>query len=162
MVMKLKIMTLPSLSNQQGRGKLSLMAGLMEIDHSGQVIINGDLKVAGVVEVAEDLKIEGSLLGNLIKSENPGDNIRVQLSQRIETSEENLNNSLFDEDSLVQSSDFEFINESETPVATFSATGDLALEGSLKISKDIAIATTSGELVSKKSAGQAFPGCWSN
>ena len=139
-----------------GRGKLSLMAGLMELDHSGQVTISGDLKVAGAVEVADDLKIEGSLLGNLIKSENPGDNIRVQLSQKTTASEEELNNSLFDEDSLVQSSDFEFIDESETPVATFSATGDLALEGSLKISQDIAIATTSGELVSKKSAGQAF------
>ena len=139
-----------------GRGRLSLMAGLMELDHSGQVTISGDLKVAGAVEVAEDLKIEGSLLGNLIKSENPGDNIRVQLSQRTNSSEEELNSSLFDEDSLVQSSDFEFIDESETPVATFSATGDLALEGSLKISQDIAIATASGELVSQKSAGQAF------
>ena len=139
-----------------GRGRLSLMAGLMELDHSGQVTISGDLKVAGAVEVADDLKIEGSLLSNLIRSENPGENIRVQLAQKTELSEEEQNASLFDEDSLVQSSDFEFIDESETPIATFSATGDLSLEGSLKISQDIAIATTSGELVSKKSAGQAF------
>ena len=139
-----------------GRGRLSLMAGLMELDHSGQVTISGDLKVAGAVEVADDLKIEGSLLSNLIRSENPGENIRVQLAQKTELSEEEQNASLFDENSLIQSSDFEFIDESETPIATFSATGDLSLEGSLKISQDIAIATTSGELVSKKSAGQAF------
>ena len=139
-----------------GRGKLSLMAGLMELDHSGQVTISGDLKVAGAVEIADDLKIEGSLLSNLIKSENPGENIRVQLAQKTKLSDEEQNASLFDENSLVQSSDFEFIDESENPIATFSATGDLSLEGSLKISQDIAIATTSGELVSKKSAGQAF------
>jgi hypothetical protein len=138
-----------------GRGKLSLMAGLMELDHSGLVSINGDLKVAGAVEVADDLKVEGSLLGNLIKSKNPGENIRVQLAQNVENSDQNSNDSLFDENSLVKSSDFEFTNEKDTPVATFSASGDLSLEGALKISQDVAIATDSGELVSQKSAGQA-------
>ena len=60
------------------------------------------------------------------------------------------------EDLLVQKSNFEFINENQTPVATFSSNGDLALTGSLRLGQNLEIASNSGELVNGRSAGQAI------
>ncbi|HAZ72971.1 MAG TPA: hypothetical protein DCW58_00005, partial [Candidatus Pacebacteria bacterium] len=128
-----------------GMGKLSLMAGLMQLDNQGLVTINGDLKVAGVLEVADDLKVNDTLLTNLISPNNPGENIQVKLAS----------NELSGEDLSIQKSNFEFINENDTPVASFSSAGDLALVGSLRLGQNIEIASDSGELVSNRSAGQA-------
>ncbi|MBU1033401.1 hypothetical protein KKI22_00420, partial [Patescibacteria group bacterium] len=128
-----------------GMGKLSLMAGLMQLDNQGLVTINGDLKVAGVLEVADDLKVNDTLLTNLISPNNPGENIQVKLAS----------NELSGEDLSIQKSNFEFINENDTPVASFSSAGDLALVGSLRLGQNIEIASDSGELISNRSAGQA-------
>jgi hypothetical protein len=129
-----------------GMGKLSLMAGLMELDHQGFITINGDLKVAGALEVGDDLKVKGTLLTNMISAETPGEDIRVQLSNAQQGSDSAI---------IMQKSDFEFIDETKTPVATVSANGDLALTGSLRINQNPTTASESGELVSGRSAGQA-------
>lgn len=116
-----------------GTGKLSLLAGLMELDHRGFVTIAGDLKVAGVLEVGDDLKVKDTLLTNLIGADRPGENIRVQLASN--------SASLDNPELTVQKSNFEFIDENQTPVATFSSAGDLALTGSLRLGQKLAIAS---------------------
>ena len=128
-----------------GRGRLSLMANLMTLDESGLVTVNGDLKVAGAMEVEEDLKVKDTLLTNLISAENPNEGIRVQLAQAITNEEGNEE---------IKQSNFEFIDESGTPIATMSASGDLSLTGGLKVEQQPAGASESANL-NNKSAGQA-------
>jgi len=131
-----------------GMGKLSLMAGLMQLDGKGFVSINGDVKVAGALEVEDKLKVKDTLLTNLISANKAGESIKVQLAS--------LEESLESEDLIVQKSNFEFINENNNPVASFSATGDLALTGSLRLGQKVEIASNSGELINSRSAGQAI------
>jgi len=128
-----------------GRGRLSLMANLMTLDESGLVTVNGDLKVAGAMEVEEDLKVKDTLLTNLISAENPNEGIHVQLAQAITNEEGNEE---------IKQSNFEFIDESGTPIATMSASGDLSLTGGLKVEQQPAGASESANL-NNKSAGQA-------
>jgi predicted acyltransferase (DUF342 family) len=141
-----------------GLGHLSLMAGLMQLDHDGFVSINGNLKVAGVLEVEDDLKAKGTLLTNLIGSNKPGESIQVKLAS-LESEAASDGASLSGDELLVQKSNFEFINENNTPVASFSANGDLALTGSLRLGQspqqNQEIASESGTLVDNRSAGQA-------
>jgi hypothetical protein len=133
-----------------GLGKLSLMADLMQLDSQGFVTINGDLKVAGVLEVEDELRAKGTLLTNLISSNQPGESIKVQLATNTAVSSESA--------VLVQENNFEFIDENQTPVASFSANGDLALTGSLRLGQSLGVATESGQLVAtnQRSAGQAL------
>ncbi len=128
-----------------GIGKLSLMADLMQLDGQGFVTINGDLKVAGVLEVEEQLKVKDTLLTNLISANNPGENIQVQLS----------NPQVGSDSAPLTSSNFEFIDEKQNPVATVSANGDLALAGSLRLGQNTPVASEAGELTNHRSAGQA-------
>jgi hypothetical protein len=134
-----------------GAGKLSLMADLMQLDHQGFVTINGDLRVAGVLEVADDLKVNNTLLTNLISANRPGENIKVQLAS-LEADQDSLEG----DELMVARSNFEFIDENQTPVASFSASGDLSLIGSLRLGQALEIASDSGELVNNRSAGQAM------
>jgi hypothetical protein len=127
-----------------GMGKLSLMAGLMQLDHQGFVTINGDLKVAGALEVEDNLKVKGTLLTNMISAETPGENIQVQLASVQEGTDS----------ATIAKSNFEFVDETQTPVATFSANGDLSLTGSLRINNP-ATASESSVLTNSSSAGQA-------
>lgn len=124
-----------------GQGRISLLAGLMTLDESGLAIINGDLKVAGSLEVAENLQAKGSLLTDLIKSSDPGSNIQVQLAQT-------ATNSATLEES-VQESQFQFVDANNNPVASVSAQGDLTLQGGLNIAQEASTTATT------KSAGQA-------
>ena len=132
-----------------GLGRLSLMAGLMQLDQNGLVSINGDLKVAGALEVEDNLKVKGTLLANLISPRQAGENIQVKLAALEENSDLNS------QDLLVKKSNFEFIDEHDTPVASFSARGDLALSGSLRLGQNVEIASGSGGVINTRSAGQA-------
>jgi len=137
-----------------GLGKISLLAGLMQLDGQGFVTISGDLKVAGVLEVADDLKVKGTLLTTLIGAENPGESIQVQLAS-VQTSTDSATIGGGD----VQESNFEFVDENQTPVATFSANGDLALTGSLRLGQNASqtadTTSESEQLTTGRSAGQA-------
>ena len=124
-----------------GKGRLSLMANLMTLDESGLVSINGDLKVAGALDVNSDLRVKGTLLTNIIKADNPDENIQIQLAQIASSSAEVKRNNL------------ELLDENGAPVATFSAQGELALSGALSIDQSEE-ASISGQ-ISNKSAGQA-------
>jgi hypothetical protein len=128
-----------------GRGRLSLMADLMTLDESGLVTINGDLKVAGAMEVDEELRVKDTLLTNLISANDPNADIQVQLAQA-------TTNELGEQE--IKESNFEFIDESGTPIATMSASGDLSLTGALKVEQQPADSTQSATL-NNKSAGQA-------
>lgn len=148
---------LPELTNEEnftfsiqphGLGQLSLLAGLVQLDSQGFVTINGDLRVAGALEVADELRAQGTLLTNLIGANRPGEDIQVQLATT-------LADSNFPEADGVTHSNFEFVDENLAPVASFSATGDLSLSGSLRLNQGTKIASGSGELSSGGSAGQA-------
>jgi hypothetical protein len=128
-----------------GLGRLSLMADLMTLDESGLVTINGKLRVAGTMEVEEDLKVKKTLLTNLISAVDPNENIRVQLAQAVTDEEGNEE---------IKRSNFEFIDESGAPVATMSASGNLSLTGGLKIEQELSNSSESANL-NNKSAGQA-------
>jgi len=91
-------------------------------------------------------------LTNLIGADKPGESIKVQLASIESASDSAVLNG---DELLVQKSNFEFINENQTPVATFSSDGDLALTGSLRLGQNLEIASDSGELVNGRSAGQA-------
>lgn len=129
-----------------GVGRLSLMAGLMQLDHQGFVTINGDLRVAGAIEVEENLKVKGTLLTNMIGTEKPGENIQVQLASIQQGTDS----------ATIAKSNFEFIDETRSPVATVSASGDIALTGSLRINQNSGIVGDSGTLTAGRSAGQAI------
>ncbi len=131
-----------------GQGKLSLMAGLMQLDGRGFVSITGDLKVAGVLEVEDKLKVKDTLLTNLISAENPDESIKVQLAS--------LDQDPNSDQTIVRQNNFEFINEQATPVASFSATGDLALTGSLRLGQNGTDGTQPGQTTAGRSAGQAI------
>ncbi len=134
-----------------GRGRLSLMADLLVLDESGLITIGGDLKVAGTLEVAEELKVKDTLLTNLIRAENPDENIRIQLAQAVA-------NEMGEE--VIRQNNFEFIDEKGEPIATMSASGDLTLRGGLKIDQMPANASASADAsasanINNNSAGQA-------
>ncbi len=135
-----------------GRGRLSLMADLLVLNESGLVTIGGDLKVAGTLEVDEELKVKDTLLTNLIKANNPNENIRIQLAQAVA-------NELGEEE--IKQNNFEFIDEKGEPIATMSASGDLTLRGGLKVDQAPANASASADAttsanINNNSAGQAI------
>jgi hypothetical protein len=102
----------------------------------GGVIMGGDGQAPGTLEVSEELKVKDTLLTNLIKADNPDENIRVQLAQAVasETGEE-----------IIAQNNFEFVDEKGVPVATMSASGDLTLRGSLKVDQIPVDASISAE-----------------
>ncbi len=136
-----------------GQGRLSLMADMLVLDESGLATINANLRVAGSVDVDADLAVRGTLLGNMISAADPDQNIRVQLAH--------ADLDPLTGETIIKEQALEFVNETQTPVATVSATGDLALTGALRLSQAAAIdssdpaATSSATLASNPSAGQA-------
>jgi hypothetical protein len=127
-----------------GMGKISLLAGLMQLDASGFVAITGDLKVAGAVTVDEELRT-GSLLSNLIRPSQAGADIQIKLAELDETNQTTIESKL------------ELVGAHEQAVASFSAQGDLSLTGALRLQSTSTIASDSGELVAEQaaSAGRA-------
>jgi hypothetical protein len=97
------------------------------------------------MEVDEDLRVKDTLLTNLISADDPNAAIQVQLAQA-------TTNELGEQE--IKESNFEFIDETGTPIATMSASGDLSLTGALKVEQQPADSTQSATL-NNKSAGQA-------
>lgn len=130
-----------------GRGRLAFMGNLMTLDEHGLVMINGNLKVAGAVEVAAELRAKDTLLTNLIKADNPDSNIQVQLAQIATDSAQTA--------PAIKENQFQFVDENRSPVASFSAQGDLALAGGLSIGQDQEATNSDGKVLTNKTAGQA-------
>ncbi|PIR62315.1 MAG: hypothetical protein COU65_04045, partial [Candidatus Pacebacteria bacterium CG10_big_fil_rev_8_21_14_0_10_42_12] len=119
-----------------GKGSLNLLAGLMILDESGRVTVNGDLQVAGSLEA-------DTLLSNLIQPADFGNPFQVQVA------------GIATESGQVKKSRFEIINEVGTPVATISAEGKADFAGGIGIGSDDKAASASGEIATNKTSGKA-------
>ncbi len=127
----------------EGQGSVELLAGIVTIDDSGKVTVNGDLEVTG------NAKIAGTLLTNMLKPGDFGNPFQVQVAG-VDT-----------QTNEVKKSRFEIINEVGTPVATFSAEGNAAFAGKVNIEGGIGIASQdlgsneTNELTATKTSGKA-------
>lgn len=106
-----------------GKGSIELLAGIVTIDDSGVVTVNGDLEVTGKLKVAD------SLLTDLLKPGDFGNPLQVQVAG-VDT-----------QTNEVKKSRFEIINEIGTPVATFSAQGDAQFAGKVDIAGGLSLAS---------------------
>ncbi len=108
-----------------GKGLLALMGGLMTLDETGQVTINGNLHVAG------DVSVEGTLLANVIEPLNQGDSLKLNLGPTNTGLEATMAGNL-----ASPSGQLEFLGDAGTPVATVSAQGKASFS-SLSLGRDL-------------------------
>jgi hypothetical protein len=133
-----------------GQGSLSLLAGLMTLDENGQVLIDGDLAVAGKLEVGD------TLLTNLIEPTQFGDSLQFKLATRsgdvAGTNTEDATDS-----GQITESRFEILNQDSTPTATISAQGRGSFAQGINIgSEDLTeVSTQSATIESKQPSGKA-------
>ncbi|MBP9819584.1 tail fiber domain-containing protein, partial [Candidatus Woesebacteria bacterium] len=122
-----------------GKGTLSLLAGLMELNETGQVNITGNLAVAG------DVTVKGSLLSNLLQPAEYGNPFQVQVA------------GIATESGQVKESRFEIINELGAPVATISAQGRAAFAGGIGVGSESlsAPANETDAVTANKTSGKA-------
>lgn len=137
-----------------GRGKLSLLGGVMRISEGGLVEITGDLWVAGNIRAEldiqakgdvntdKDFNTKGTLASNTIRPLNTDEALQVKVSEQDADSGE------------IKRSRFEIVDELGTPVATISADGKARFAGLSVNSEDVS-ATGSGTLNTSQSAGKA-------
>jgi hypothetical protein len=131
----------PTLNIQpSGKGILSLMAGLFTLDESGAADINGDLTVAG------DLKVNDTLLTNMIAANDFTNPFQVQLAT--------MSGDVLGEET-VQESRFEILNELGIAVATISAQGKADFSSGIGIGSETLEATDSAQIESEKTSGTA-------
>ena len=131
----------PTLNIQpSGKGILSLMAGLFTLDESGTANINGDLTIAG------DLKVNDTLLTNMIAANDFTNPFQVQLAT--------MSGEVLGE-TTVQESRFEILNELGVAVATISAQGKADFSSGIGIGSEILEATDSAQIESEKTSGTA-------
>ncbi|MCA9343249.1 hypothetical protein KC950_04545, partial [Candidatus Saccharibacteria bacterium] len=127
----------------EGQGSIELLAGIVTIDDSGKVTVNGDLDVTG------NAKIAGTLLTDMLKPTEFGNPLQVQVAG-VDT-----------QTNEVKKSRFEIINEVGTPVATFSAEGNAAFAGKVDVSGGLGIesqnlgSSDTNELSTNKTSGKA-------
>jgi hypothetical protein len=120
-----------------GVGSISLLAGLVTLDDSGQVQVNGDLAVSGSV------KIEETLLTDLIQPTDFGNPFQIQVA------------GVATESGQLEESRFEIVNELGSPVATISAQGRAQFAGGLGIGAEDLSATDSAEVSAQTTSGRA-------
>lgn len=130
-----------------GVGTLSLMAGLMTLDETGQVTITGDLTVDG------KLRIKDTLLTNLLEPDDYANPFQLKLA----TLSGQVAGASTDEE--LQQSRFEIVNETGTPVATISAQGRAEFSSGLGVGTvDLmaeSAASTSAAVSTDKTSGKA-------
>jgi hypothetical protein len=128
-------------------GTLSLFGNLLTLTADGTVNINGDLRVAGAVDIAGETRVGTSLLTNLIKPLNNGP-IQIQLGEEASQSGQ------------VNNSRFEIIDELGTPVATISASGAANFSGGVGVDSGTdgtgTVETSPGNFLTTKTAGKAY------
>jgi hypothetical protein len=121
----------------EGQGSIELLAGIVTIDDSGTVTVNGDLDVKGKV------KIDDTLLANLLTPTDFGNPLQVQVAG-VDT-----------QTNEVKKSRFEIINEVGTPVATFSAEGRAEFAGGIGVASQDLGSNDSNEFSTDKTSGKA-------
>ncbi|HYD34822.1 MAG TPA: site-specific integrase [Vitreimonas sp.] len=132
-----------------GQGSVSILAGALTINQGGQVIVTGDLTVAG------NLRVENTLLASLIQPTDFANPLQVKLATR--SGEVNGDAT---ESAQVTESRFEIVNELGVPVATISGQGRAEFAGGLGIGAEdlsaAAASTTSGEVATQRTSGKAL------
>jgi hypothetical protein len=136
----------------EGRGRINLMAGLMVLDETGTVTINGDVAIAGNVGIDGDMNLKGKLksntmLTNLIEADNYQQPTRIKIA------------GVSEETGEVEQSSLEIVDETGSPVATISATGRAEFNDGVGVGNEdlttIQDATTSAEITAEKPSGKA-------
>lgn len=102
----------------EGQGSIELLAGIVTIDDSGIVTVNGNLNVTGNIAT-------NTLLTDLLKPGDFGNPLQVQVAGVDTQTQE------------VKKSRFEIINEVGTPVATFSAEGNADFAGDVGVKGNV-------------------------
>ncbi len=120
-----------------GTGSIEMLAGLITLDDLGLVTINGDMEIAG------NVKVNNTLLTNLIKPLDFDNPLQVQVA------------GISTESGEIKESRFEIINEVGTPVATFSAQGKAEFAGGIGIASQDLGSSIDNELEASKTTGKA-------
>lgn len=123
-----------------GQGTLRIMANTMIVRANGLVEVNGDLKVAGTVEVGE------SLLTDLIKPTDFTNPLQLQVA------------GVSTESGEVKKSRFEIINELGAPVATISAEGQAEFAGGIGVGSEDLSGSNGSPATAQKTSGKAVVG----
>ena len=141
----------------QGVGQVSILAGTMIINDTGQVVINGDLQLNGNLAVNGQTQTD-TLLTNMIQPEDYDQPTQIRLASRSgQVAGASTENGETEKDE-VKKSRLEIIDEEGTPVATISASGRAEFADGLGIDQEDLSATSSGEIVAEKSSGKALIG----
>jgi len=121
-----------------GQGRIDLMAGVMSIDSSGSVIVNGDMWIAGSLGVEGKLATS-TLLTNLIETDNYDEPTQIKLASFVDENGEVITGEVAGEsteNTQVKQSRLEIIDERGAPVATISATGRAEFADGLGIGQE--------------------------
>ncbi|MEA2056589.1 MAG: hypothetical protein U9O78_02675, partial [Patescibacteria group bacterium] len=137
-----------------GVGRINLLAGTMVLDDTGRVMINGDLNIAGNLDVDGDIRTKDTLLTNLIQPDDFDQPTQIKLATRSAQTEGQVAGANTDSGEIKESR-LEIINESGTPVATISATGRADFSDGLGVDQEDLTATDSAEVETKKTSGKA-------
>ena len=142
-----------------GIGRVDLMAGLMTIDSSGSVIINGDMWVAGNVGIDGALATN-TLLTNLIESNDYDQPTQIRLGAYVDEHGNTIYGEVAGdstENTQLKQSRLEIIDERGAAVATISATGRAEFTDGLGIGADDLSNETGQEetSVTHKTSGRA-------
>ncbi len=142
-----------------GVGRVDLMAGLMTIDSSGSVIINGDMWIAGNVGIDGALSTN-TLLTNLIESNNYDQPTQIRLGAYVDENGNTIYGEVAGdstENAQLKQSRLEIIDERGAAVATISATGRAEFADGLGIgTEDLSGETGQEETsVTHKTSGRA-------
>lgn len=142
-----------------GRGMLSLMAGLLTLDETGQVIISGDVFIAGKLTVAD------TLLTDLMQPTDFTNPFQIKLATRsgqlasgadgLGANGQVAGATTEGQENQVTRSRFEIIDELGTPVATISANGRASFQAGIGIGRDSENTATGEQINTSKTTGIA-------
>ncbi len=143
----------------QGVGQVSILAGTMIINDTGQVVINGDLQLNGNLAVNGQTQTD-TLLTNMMQPDDYDQPTQIRLASRSGqvAGASTESGTTTEDEGEVKKSRLEIIDEEGTPVATISASGRAEFADGLGIDQEDLSATSSGEIVAEKSSGKALIG----
>lgn len=137
-----------------GRGLLSLMAGLLTLDEAGQVVISGDVFIAGKLTVTD------TLLTDLMQPTDFNNPFQLKLAtQSAQLADGQVAGATTGPDgsdqNQVTKSRFEIIDELGTPVATISADGRASFQAGIGIGRDNEVTEAGAPITTSKTTGIA-------
>ncbi|MGD9129705.1 MAG: tail fiber domain-containing protein [Candidatus Woesebacteria bacterium] len=130
-----------------GLGQISLLAGLMVLDESGQIVIDGDLTVTGKLASnsleANKIEAKQTLLSNLIEAANYEEPVQIKIAGVATDSGE------------VKQTELQIVNEQGIPVASISAEGKADFSGGVGVDSEDLSTNDSTTVIAQKTSGKA-------